>query len=361
MKVRMIINGVSYEREEGTPLKDVLTEYGFSFPCGGKGQCGKCRVQCPEMEISDKDRRFLTEAALSDGWRIACDKEVGDFSVTCLPPTHPGKVRELSSCNICAVIEPKTIKVAIMDDEVAETVTVPNPLFNEEGMQGLAKEMNSDAAGCAKRLKAVLNKESIELFEKYGKAKAETFAIATNSVFASLLTGKDVNDPAEDYNDLVGEDALGLPTESVYFLPMVGAFIGGEILAETMNYPEKNMLIDCEEICTVVNIGKEDAVAFAMWDMQYGDIGKKALKAAILTLKEKDVTPYVRLYGKYAEEAESVLLDLGYSYTACEKNIENCAKAVGGLRYRTKLNKERARTSIRDLYKSETFQQYLLY
>ena len=357
---KTILNGVVFEREEGTPLKDVLIEYGFGFPCGGNGQCGKCRIQCPEMEITEKDRRFLSETALSDGWRIACDKKVGDFSVSCPPPTRPEKVRELSSCNICAVIGVKTIQIAIVDDEVAETVTVPNPLYGENGLQDLAESVRTDEGACAKKIKAVLNKESIELFEKYGKAKAETFAIATNGVFAGLLVGTDINATTEDYNAIVGESDLGLPTESVYFLPVVNGFIGGDIIAETVNYPEHTMLIDCEEVCTIVSIGKEDNVAFAMWDMQYDEIGKKALKAAILTLKEKDVTPYARLYGEYKEQAESVLLDLDLTFTECEKKMDNCAKVIDGLRYRTKLNKERARTSICDLYKSETFQTFLI-
>ena len=29
----------------GTPLIDVLHEYGVEFPCGGKGTCGRCKVK----------------------------------------------------------------------------------------------------------------------------------------------------------------------------------------------------------------------------------------------------------------------------------------------------------------------------
>ena len=47
-------------------------------PCGGKGTCGKCRVQLVDgaCEPGDRDREIFSEAELADGWRLACQTAV---------------------------------------------------------------------------------------------------------------------------------------------------------------------------------------------------------------------------------------------------------------------------------------------
>lgn len=53
-----------------------LREHGIyiSAACGGKGKCGKCKVQMTAgaTEIAEADRRFFTEEELRQGWRLAC-------------------------------------------------------------------------------------------------------------------------------------------------------------------------------------------------------------------------------------------------------------------------------------------------
>ncbi len=48
--------------------------YYISAVCGGKGRCGKCKVQVISGEafISDEDRKVFTEQELEDGWRLSC-------------------------------------------------------------------------------------------------------------------------------------------------------------------------------------------------------------------------------------------------------------------------------------------------
>lgn len=60
---------------EGTLLDALRSgQSGVHAPCGGRGSCGKCRVQVIEgqLPITDDDRRFFTEEALDLGWRLAC-------------------------------------------------------------------------------------------------------------------------------------------------------------------------------------------------------------------------------------------------------------------------------------------------
>lgn len=48
--------------------------YYFSAVCGGKGRCGKCKIQVIEGEvyITPEDRKFFSKEELNDGWRLAC-------------------------------------------------------------------------------------------------------------------------------------------------------------------------------------------------------------------------------------------------------------------------------------------------
>ena len=59
---------------EGTPLLDVLNEYGVEFPCGGKGSCGRCKVKMLEGSISTNalHRKRLSDLRLDASWRLAC-------------------------------------------------------------------------------------------------------------------------------------------------------------------------------------------------------------------------------------------------------------------------------------------------
>ena len=48
--------------------------YYISAVCGGKGRCGKCKVQIIEGDtyITNEDKKFFTEEELNAGWRLSC-------------------------------------------------------------------------------------------------------------------------------------------------------------------------------------------------------------------------------------------------------------------------------------------------
>ncbi len=74
---------------EGTTLFNAAHWIGLPIEstCGGRGTCGKCRVQvlAGEVEITPSDRRHLSEEELAAGWRLACEATLsGD--VECFVP-----------------------------------------------------------------------------------------------------------------------------------------------------------------------------------------------------------------------------------------------------------------------------------
>lgn len=78
MNIKVIREGreVVFEGKEDISLLEQLRENDIyiSAACGGKGKCGKCKVQMTAgaTEITDADRQFFTEEELKSGWRLAC-------------------------------------------------------------------------------------------------------------------------------------------------------------------------------------------------------------------------------------------------------------------------------------------------
>ena len=69
-------NIVTLEAFKGKQLKGVLSDAGFnvSYPCGGAGRCGKCRVRFAEGAPipNTLDKTFLSEKDIACGVRLLC-------------------------------------------------------------------------------------------------------------------------------------------------------------------------------------------------------------------------------------------------------------------------------------------------
>ena len=75
----------------GTTLKKAMdiAELDFDFPCGGRGRCGKCRVQIQQGSVppSNTDYDHLDEEEIEAGFRLACTINVDDDLVVKIPLT----------------------------------------------------------------------------------------------------------------------------------------------------------------------------------------------------------------------------------------------------------------------------------
>ena len=64
------------ETQKGKKLTSLLEEQDIykTFPCGGMGHCGHCRVRfySGETPVTDSDRRYITGEELEEGYRLAC-------------------------------------------------------------------------------------------------------------------------------------------------------------------------------------------------------------------------------------------------------------------------------------------------
>jgi len=66
--------------------------------CGGKGTCGKCKVQVQKgieylNDPTNSEKKFLTQEELNNGWRLACQAEVKKESLEELKKLPPPQIR----------------------------------------------------------------------------------------------------------------------------------------------------------------------------------------------------------------------------------------------------------------------------
>lgn len=75
----------------GTTVKDAiyLARFDFDFPCGGRGKCGKCRVQIQSGATSPTgvEQEHLEAEDLAQGFRLACVTEIRQDITIDLPFT----------------------------------------------------------------------------------------------------------------------------------------------------------------------------------------------------------------------------------------------------------------------------------
>lgn len=355
----VIINGKKFSVEDNAPLKEPLIKAGFRFPCGGTGRCGKCRITCEKLPVTEKDRRFLSSNLLESGVRLACDKKVtSSFELTCETDLSAPEIT-LKECSIAACITDEEISISIVGDETVETVTRPNPLAEYQSMDGILTAYSQNPCALTNALRAVIGKESVELFEKYNAAKAMTAAVAAKGAYLKILAGLSAEADADEVENAAENDCFGLPAESLYILPCKGDFFGGELLAEAAKLKERSLLIDCEKTVAFLHIGDKDDIAAAIWDCDYSAIALRCIKAAVRFLIKDMPTPTVYLYGKNAYAVEEALEDLELTVMHRDKSPESVADALLSLRTRGKLLKEKARTTFISLYTNELFQTYL--
>ena len=97
-------------------LLETLREMGYFLPawCGGRGTCGKCKVQflseCPP--VIEKDQLIFTEEELTEGWRLACMVQ-GKGSYDLLIPDY--KEEEIDTADSFSM-ENNAGKTSVRDD-----------------------------------------------------------------------------------------------------------------------------------------------------------------------------------------------------------------------------------------------------
>lgn len=83
-------SGITIPVEPGTELVDASRQAGveIELPCGGKGTCGDCAVRIISGDVDADSHGDLPQAAIDDGYVLACKVRILDSDVTVNVPKH---------------------------------------------------------------------------------------------------------------------------------------------------------------------------------------------------------------------------------------------------------------------------------
>lgn len=258
-----------------TLLQTLLNEHGFleTQPCGGRGVCGKCRVELSGL-VSPPNK-----AELKAGTRLSCQAVLlGDAQVT-LAPTVKNKI-EISTPKILPTL-PLADGICAAVDIGTTTIAVKLYRTTDGAELSSAAELNpqcSIAADVMGRIGAALNSSSkllknlvcgaIDRLLKAACASAEieaeavSFAVITgNTTMLYLLTGRNVEclSCAPFNADHLFGEKTELAGRTVYYPPCINAFVGADIICAVLA-AEMHLKSEISLLCDIGTNGE-----LALW------------------------------------------------------------------------------------------------
>lgn len=261
-----------------------LHETGLELPCGGAGRCGKCRVRAAGAlsQPSEREQALLGEAALADGWRLACLTQVlGDCQAEfgglqgrillegLLPP-----IALDGAPGVGAAVDVGTTTVAaylyqLEDGKRLATASLPNPqrAFGadvitriDHALHGGGEALRAAILSCIETLLAQLARAAgLDL-------PLDRAVITGNTAMLYLLTGRSpasiaVAPFAQDHffgEQLAGE-TLGLRGAAAVYLPRcLSAYVGADIACAM---EACSLLDDAEAPSLLADIGTNGEMA----------------------------------------------------------------------------------------------------
>ncbi len=267
--------------KKGTPLIDVLHEYGVEFPCGGKGTCGSCKIKLleGEIEVDEIHRQKLAKLKLENSWRLACfckaesdlTLEISQFDTIILADNTSFEFTPQTGYGIAVDLGTTTIVTQIVNLEnghILDSVSDVNPQGKYGGdliariqacLDGKQAEMQAMVhTRVGAMLESMLEKHRIEVSK---------VSLVGNTVMHHIFCGLDVqalsmypfesmNLGAQNLN--AGNLGWNLPASaSIQFYPSIGSFVGSDILAGIA----ATKMLEKEKYSLLIDLGTNGEIA----------------------------------------------------------------------------------------------------
>lgn len=106
---------------DGTTVFNAANWAGLAIDstCGGRGTCGKCKVQFAHgaTPITDADRKYLAESELNEGWRLSCRAPIHHECVVTVPRLMTSPKAALLGYGRHVALSPNVTKIFLHLDE----------------------------------------------------------------------------------------------------------------------------------------------------------------------------------------------------------------------------------------------------
>ncbi len=314
---------IAYNCQEGKSLLDILQENGLSLesPCGGKGYCGKCKVQILEGNLEDcteDELKHLSKDEIDKSIRLSCFVyPKGDICVKLLDKKEKN-YKGLSEGYIPDIeLNPVIHKEVV----ILEKPTLENNISYEEVLQkAVGRELNHNNIGFLKALANIHQEEKntlvyygdeligVEAGDTRQKLYGAAVDIGTTTIVVSLIdlnTGKEMNsevsiNPQKEYGlDVLSRiDFVKRKENGLYLLQKVVVDCINSLLETLCN---KNN-VDVQNVYEIA-VGANATMMHLLLGIDTNTIGKSPY--ATIFSKEKnlwaksiglEISPFGRLY-----------------------------------------------------------------
>lgn len=276
----------SFDMEKGESILQVLVRNHLSLEafCGGKGTCGKCKIQLIEgdLPVSESDERILTKNQIDNGMRLACRaypdkdlvisvKEENDFEVL----TGSRKTEEVSESlvgkeiyGIAIDIGTTTIAMELVEVHSGRIVKSIGELNRQRNYGAdVVSRIAASKEGHKDTLTTLIRKQINSLIRKMEVSELSKIVIAANTTMCHILLGYSCNSLGsypyqpvnlktvyEDSKKLFGED---VPACEVIILPGISTYVGADIVSGIVECG----LTQTEDIAALVDLGTNGEMA----------------------------------------------------------------------------------------------------
>jgi uncharacterized 2Fe-2S/4Fe-4S cluster protein (DUF4445 family) len=247
--------GRELQVNDGTPLIDVLHEYGVEFPCGGKGTCGKCNVRLlsGSIQTTFEHRQKLEKLKLADDRRLACMSfctgditlEIEQFQHIILADESDFEFSPGCGYGVAVDLGTTTLVTQLVDLSDARVLAVET-MLNPQGKFGadLISRIQACLDGHQPEMEELIRssvRNMIHSMIRKNQIDLNKVVIVGNTVMHHIFTGKNVT-PLSAYpfhtpdlgimefssEELNWDIKVG---DKVRFYPSIGSFVGSDILA----------------------------------------------------------------------------------------------------------------------------------
>ncbi|HSO87583.1 MAG TPA: ASKHA domain-containing protein [Draconibacterium sp.] len=275
IKITLQPFGKTISVNSGTPLIDVLHEFGVEFPCGGKGTCGSCKVKLlkGELKIDSVQQQKIDRLKLDNDWRLACfckaesdiTLEISQFENIILADNSTFDFTPQPGYGIAIDLGTTTVVVQLVNlgnGHVLDSVSDVNPQVKYGG--DLISRIQSCLDGNFEDLQDLIRSKIWKMVHSILKSHpvdVSKVALVGNTVMHHIFSGLPVNSLSfyPFHSPDLGtqkftpaEIKWELPEKTkILFYPSIGSFVGSDILAGIA----ATKMVEREEFSVLIDLG----------------------------------------------------------------------------------------------------------
>jgi uncharacterized 2Fe-2S/4Fe-4S cluster protein (DUF4445 family) len=254
--VRLEPLGKVLKANPGTPLMDILDEYGIEFPCGGKGSCHKCKIRILDGNIKT-DHAYegvLQAEGMDSAWSLTCKGsinqnvtiEIAQQDAFILADSTAFPFEPSDGYGLAVDLGTSTIVMQLINLSSGHIMDVyaslnPQSRFGADIISRITHALHQPGLEILCRLIREHLWKLIHRILERNRVVPRKIILVGNTVMHHLFAGIDVRSLAffpfktsEGGKRLFRASELGwdLPRETaIIFMPTLGSFVGSDILA----------------------------------------------------------------------------------------------------------------------------------